>query len=378
MSEWSDWYLREDPTEWVLPTILRRRAEEHPDRDYLRVSGGPVARIRRGQRAGQPGGQRPHRPRPGPGRGRLHADAERRGELLGLVRDPEGGRRPVADQPRLPGRLPVVGAQPAALALPGDRPGPPGPPGADRRRAALPGARGGGARGRARGTRPAGALGDVRGVRRRARLRAGGRGHVDRRRPDHVHLRDDRALEGRDQAAGLGLLLGPHLQRGLRGHGGRHVLLVPAPVPLQRAGAGDLPGDDRRRAGGLRRALLVLAVLEPGDRGRRDDLQHGQRDQLLHLEHAPGRAGPRPPGDARHGHAGAQGHLRAVRGALRRALHRGLRPDRDRDGHVPPAPPQPAPGQLRAGDPRVRGLDRAAGHRPAAAPGHARARSWWT
>ena len=41
MSEWSDWYLREDPTGWVLPAILRRRAEEHPDRDFLRVGEGP-------------------------------------------------------------------------------------------------------------------------------------------------------------------------------------------------------------------------------------------------------------------------------------------------------------------------------------------------
>ncbi len=40
MSEWSDWYRREDPTTWVLPTILRRRAEEHPYRDYLRVGAG--------------------------------------------------------------------------------------------------------------------------------------------------------------------------------------------------------------------------------------------------------------------------------------------------------------------------------------------------
>ena len=40
MHEWSDWYRREDPTEWVLPAILRRRAEEHPDRDYLRVGDG--------------------------------------------------------------------------------------------------------------------------------------------------------------------------------------------------------------------------------------------------------------------------------------------------------------------------------------------------
>jgi len=41
MAEWSDWYRREDPEEWVLPRVLRRRAEAHPDRDYLRVGDGP-------------------------------------------------------------------------------------------------------------------------------------------------------------------------------------------------------------------------------------------------------------------------------------------------------------------------------------------------
>jgi len=40
MSEWSDWYRREDPTGWVLPAILRARAAEHPDRDFLRVGDG--------------------------------------------------------------------------------------------------------------------------------------------------------------------------------------------------------------------------------------------------------------------------------------------------------------------------------------------------
>ncbi len=39
--EWSDWYAREDPTAWVLADILRRRAEEFPDRDYLRFGDGP-------------------------------------------------------------------------------------------------------------------------------------------------------------------------------------------------------------------------------------------------------------------------------------------------------------------------------------------------
>lgn len=41
MGEWSDWYTREDPTRWVLAEILSRRAEEHPDRDYLRFADRP-------------------------------------------------------------------------------------------------------------------------------------------------------------------------------------------------------------------------------------------------------------------------------------------------------------------------------------------------
>ncbi len=39
-AEWTDWYRREDPTQWVLPKILRARAEAHPDRDYYRFDKG--------------------------------------------------------------------------------------------------------------------------------------------------------------------------------------------------------------------------------------------------------------------------------------------------------------------------------------------------
>jgi crotonobetaine/carnitine-CoA ligase len=41
MAEWTDWYAREDPTRWVLPEILRERAEAHPDREYLRYGDAP-------------------------------------------------------------------------------------------------------------------------------------------------------------------------------------------------------------------------------------------------------------------------------------------------------------------------------------------------
>lgn len=40
MTEWSDWYRREDPTAWVLPDILRSRAEQTPDRPFLQFDGG--------------------------------------------------------------------------------------------------------------------------------------------------------------------------------------------------------------------------------------------------------------------------------------------------------------------------------------------------
>ncbi len=39
-TEWSDWYAKEDPTGWVLPRILRDRAQTHPDRPYIRFGDG--------------------------------------------------------------------------------------------------------------------------------------------------------------------------------------------------------------------------------------------------------------------------------------------------------------------------------------------------
>ena len=41
MGEWSDWYAREDPTTWVLAEVLKRRAADHPDRDYLKFADRP-------------------------------------------------------------------------------------------------------------------------------------------------------------------------------------------------------------------------------------------------------------------------------------------------------------------------------------------------
>ena len=41
MADWSDWYSKSDPTTWVLAEVLRDRANEHPDRDYLKFADKP-------------------------------------------------------------------------------------------------------------------------------------------------------------------------------------------------------------------------------------------------------------------------------------------------------------------------------------------------
>ena len=41
MAEWSDWYAKEDPTTWVLAEVLKRRASETPDREYLKFADNP-------------------------------------------------------------------------------------------------------------------------------------------------------------------------------------------------------------------------------------------------------------------------------------------------------------------------------------------------
>ncbi len=154
---------------------------------------GALALLRRGERAGQPGGERADRPRAAPRGGGLDAAAQLRGEPRGVVRDPEGRRGPVPDQPRLPGRLPLVGRQPAALAVPGDRLRPPRPPRGRGARAPVARARDRSRGGRAVGPGAARAPRAPRGPDGRARRRARRRGRLDRRRADHVHVRHDRA-----------------------------------------------------------------------------------------------------------------------------------------------------------------------------------------
>ena len=119
-------------------------------------------------------------------------------------------------------------------------------------------------------------------------------------------------------------------------------------------------------------------LLAAGDRRGRHDVQRHRRDPLLPVEPAAVAARPGAPGAHDLGRAGAEGHLPRVRGALRRAPHRGLRPHRDRRRHDDGPDPAAAAGQLRHRQPGLRGHDRRAGHRPAAAARTPRARSWWT
>ena len=93
---------------------------------------------------------------------------------------------------------------------------------------------------------------------------------------------------------------------------------------------------------------------------------------------APLAARPGPPRAHGLGGAGAEGHVPRVRGALRRDVHRGIRAHRDRGGHDDGPHPAPAPGLVRKGQPRLRGHDRGAGHRPPAAARARPARSSWT
>ncbi len=346
-----------------------------------------LGRVRRGQRARQPGRQRAAGPRRRARRVGERAAAQLRGVRPGLVRHPQGRRGHEPDQHRVQGRLPQLDDQPGRVASPVHRRHPPRPAGAGRVRAAPAGARGRAAHGRRPRPRAVAALGDPGradgGPRRRARRH---RVLLDRRRPDHVHLGHHRALQGRHQAERGRLLLGAQRGRGdgrrarvrPRRPGRRDLLLVPAPVPLQPPGAVRLPGAARGRAGGLRRALLGHPVLAAGDRRRRHDLQRHRRDPLLPLEPAALAARPRARGAHDLRRAGPQGHLPRVRGALRRAADRGVRPHRDRRGHDDGPHPAAAAGQLRNGQPGLRGHDRGAGHRPARCPRTPRARSSWT
>ena len=215
-------------------------------------------------------------------------------------------------------------------------------------------------------------------LRRRARR---GRVQVDRRRPDHVHVGHDGPLEGRHQAERRRLLLGPRPARGgLRDRRqvggvavGGHLLQLPAAVPLQRPGALRLPGARRRRPRRLRRAVLLQQVLAADHRRRGDGLQLDRRRQLLHLEHP--RLRPRPrstrctPASPRRRRRTSTTSSRSASGSSSSRATASPRPA------WPPTwtpPSRRVPGLDGQGQPRLRGHDRRARHRQAAAARHPR------
>ena len=346
-----------------------------------------MGELRRDQRPLQPDRQLAHRPWRAAGRVGQRDDAQLRGVHPGVVRDPQGRGGHELDQHGLQGRLPQLDDQPRrgqeALHL-GRVPGPARP---DQGRAAHPRARDHPRVGQARGPGPGAAPRAPRGAADRLGRRA--RRHhllLDRRRPDHVHLGHHRPLQGRHQAERGRLLLGARPAGGRlrdRGQerrvaGGGHLLLLPAPVPLQRPGALGLPGPRGRRPGRLRGALLVEPLLAAGDRRRGHDLQLDRRRQLLHLEHPGVGPGQVPQGPHLLCRPRSARHLQRVPGALRGQVHRGLRPHRDRHGDLHGPDQAGRAGLDGQGQPGLRGHDRGAGHRPARCPRTPRARSSWT
>ena len=340
MAEWTDWYAREDPTRWVLPEILRERAAGAPrprvpalrrrhrggptaqvNADANRVANGLIARgVRHGESVSV---LLPNCAEFLPvWFGILKAGAVMspintayKGDFLSWTVNLVESRVLVIADVFLDRLAFVAGGLPLlerVVVLPTGAEDPPAP--------SLPHETLAEADGRAR---------------RRARR---GRARVDGRRPDHVHVRHHRPLEGRHQAARRRLLLGAERDRGdgdpaRRRAGGpprRDVLLVPAALPLQRAGALRLSGAAGRRARRLRGALLGHPLLAAGDRRGRHHVQRDRGDPLLPVEPAAVGAGPGAPGAHDLRGPRAEGHLPRVRGALRRAPHGGLRPHRDR------------------------------------------------
>ena len=261
----------------------------------------------------QPHRQWPHRPRRGAGRVGERDAPQLRGVPAVLVRHPQGRRGDEQHQHRVQGRLPLMDHQPG------------GGPHAVHQRclprpAALHPRRGATARTGDRGAgwgahraRPRRYVGTPRRADGRPRHGARCRPRLDRRRPHHVHIGHHRPQQGRDQAERGRLLLGARVAgvhvEAPRGGGGRHacrdLVLVPAAVPQQRAGAHRLPGAHRRRARGVRGALLGHPLLAAGHRHGRHHVQRHRGHALLPVEPAAVRPGPRPLGALGAGRPGA-------------------------------------------------------------------------
>ena len=231
------------------------------------------------------------------------------------------------------------------------------------------------------GPEPSLAVGAPRGADGRARRRARRRRLLlDRRRPDHVHLGHHRPLQGRHQAERRRLLLGAQRRR-VDGRAARRARPRTCAdetyfscLPLFHSNAQVLCAYPALLAG----ARVAYVERFSGTRFWQQAIDAGATTfngigAILYFlwNQPPSPTRPGPPGAHDLGRAGAEGHLPRVRGALRRAPHRGLRPHRDRRRHPDGPDPAAAPRQLRHRQPGLRGHDRRAGHRPAAAARHA-------
>ena len=266
MGEWSDWYAREDPSTWVLAEVLKKRASETPDRDYLKFADNPwVSYGEVNARANRIANSLIARGvQPGESVSVMLPNCEEfipvwfgilkagavmssintayKGDFLSwTINLVEAKKLVISDLyldrlDLIKGELPLL--EHVIVMKTGAQEGPD---------PSLT-------------WEPLDAL--MEGCGRRA-----GRDHLllDRRRPDHVHLGHDGPLQGRHQAERGRLLLGPRPAGGRLGDRrqvGRvarrgHLLQLPAALPLQRPGALGLPGAGGRRPGRLRGALLL-------------------------------------------------------------------------------------------------------------------------
>ena len=195
------------------------------------------------------------------------------------------------------------------------------------------GARRAGARGDA--DRPAGgdvpAVGGRRPARRPARARPARRPY--RPDADHVHVRDDRSVEGR----GVPAVAGPRRRRpdgaALRLHPGRRALHVPAAVPRQRALVHRLRRAVGGRVGGAVPAVLgALVLAEIRESGATEFNALGAMANII-WQLPPVRRRPRPPGAHGDGRADHPGSSSRVRRALRHHRDLGVRHDGELRGH---------------------------------------------
>ena len=357
MGDWSDWYAREDPTAWVLADILRRRAEEHPDREYLRFADEPwLSYGEVNERANRvANGLIGRGTRPGESVsvllpncaefvptwfGILKAGAVMspintayKGDFLSWTINLVEARTLVIADAYLDRLALVAGDLPllervivlaTAAGAGGPDPSLPWEP-----LAALM---------ESSDAEPDGVeyswTDDAR-IMFTSGTTGRSKGVIKQNAADYFSARSWIEVLSRLRGVAPGDLRDETYFSCLPlFHSNAQVLCA---YPALLAG----------RPGRLRRALLGEPVLAAGHRRRGDDLQRHRGDALLPLEPAALAARPGPLGAHDLRGAGAARHLPRVRGALRRDPHRGLRPHRDRrrDRHGPHRPA--APGLVR-------------------------------